>query len=169
MRTLMGHDVLPREALAAVPPVKSVEAGRSMTTSSPVAPAPCCGKPPIAKHAVPKPVFLRGRAAWRGVAARVCQAACGPQPSVSPGTPVACNAGEAFSLRTILMLGKCAYSAPRSRPAGSRVTISGLVVFDIWQAVYILLPDGICPGRPDNSLWSTPHVHWKITAHHGCF
>ena len=45
MRTLMGHDVLPHEALAAVSPVKSLEARRGMQTHSPVARL-CCGKPP---------------------------------------------------------------------------------------------------------------------------
>ena len=122
---------------------------------------------PIAKHAVPRPVSLRGRAAWQCVTVRACRAGCGPQPSVPSGTPMICNAGEAFSLRSILILGKCAGLGPAAicPPLSS---ITGLVVFDIWQAVDILLPDGICLADPGNTLGSDPHVHWKITAHNRC-
>ena len=167
MRTLMGHDVLPHEALAAVSPVKSLEARRGMQTHGPVAPPVAAANRPIATHAVPRPVSLRGRAAWQCVTVRACRAGCGPQPSVSPGTPMICNAGEAFSLRSILILGKCAGLGPAAicPPLSS---ITGLVVFDIWQAVDILLPDGICLADPGNTLGSDPHVHWKITAHNRC-
>lgn len=56
-----------------------------------------------------------------------------------------CNAGEAFSLRSILILGKCTGLGPAAIcPPHSAIT--GLVVFDIWQAVDILLPDGAFLG-----------------------
>jgi hypothetical protein len=79
-----------------------------------------------------------------------------------------CNAGEAFSLRSILILGKYAGLALRLL-AGSATTILGLVVFDIWQAVDILLPDGTAAASADNYLGSNPHVYWKTTTHYGCF
>ena len=120
-----------------------MKTGRVCATRRRLCPASCrnphlpCVAPPIANHAEPKPVFVRGRAAWQmGNSSRACQAAGGWQFLKPPGTPMALARGSLLS--TFYMGGwqvRRAGPAPRS---GQQCAITGIVVFDIWRAVDIL-------------------------------